>query len=492
MKIRSRGFAGLAGCFLALAGCSGGHREAKAPGVAIWIGPGARELDLGSLSRLADQGVTEYFVESGRLEWDGGRPRLVEEHPPRAARQERTTLVVTGSWPSAGIDAAAAATALAAQIDGLRLAAERAGRLPIGVHLDLDVEGGWADYARALKDLRAALDDRLYLSASLSRADLDQPEIADRIAPLDFVVGFLYGQRPGEKEDTDAWDFQQVEQAANHLDALGRPWYLGAVTLGVATWRGGRGSVRGVSSELDLGGLVRDGRLELKRGFSLEGIDRQVYEFTARSPLVVGAWALSTGDSVRVVRAATSNVEELLRRCGAWSQKHMLGQVFWRLPTAGERMSLTAANLADALAPAPSLPALDLLVERTAAGRDQWQLRLTLTDTNDESTDLGFFDANYVDLSVEHARIADVSPGDFSRFELSAGGERATMRALREADTVRLFAPIVEGRQRLVTGPIVLQLTGREAVVRTSGRFLRTDGEYAVLEPREWTFGSAR
>lgn len=492
MKPNLAGLLGLAGCALALAGCPGAHRTAKPPGVAVWLGAGAADLDATTLARLADQGVTDLFVESARLEWSGAMPRLVAVRAPRVARQVRTTLVVAGDWPAAGVDAAAAAAALAPQIEGLRLAAEREGRLAVGVHFDVDAAGGWPGYGSVLARLRSELDDRLYLSASLRPADLDRAELGKLIAPLDFVVAFLYGQRPGEAEQPAAWDLEEVERAAGRLDALGRPFFLGAVTVGTAAWHDRGGGVRAATSALDLGALVREGRLELKRGFSLEGVDRQVYEFRARSPLVVGAWALSAGDSVRVVRAATSNVEELLRRCGAWSVRGLLGQVFWRLPAADERMSLTAANLADALAPAPSVPALDLLVERTAAGRDQWQLRLTLTDANDEGTDLAFFDANYVELTVEHARIAEVEPGAFARFELFFQGDRGTMRALREADMVRLFAPIVEGRQRLATGPIRLELTGPAATVRTTGRFLRTDGELTVLEPREWTFGSAR
>jgi hypothetical protein len=155
-------------------------------------------------------------------------------------------------------------------------------------------------------------------------------------------------------------------------------------------------------------------------------------------------------------------------------------------------MSLSVANLADALAPEASLPELEILVERPSARRDEWQVVLTLVSGNDESTDLAFFDSNYIDLSIGHARIAEVEPGDFARFELSAGGERATMRALREADMLRLFAPIVEGRQRLSTGPITLRLTGKEATVRTAGSFLLTDGRTAVLEAREWSFAPAR
>ena len=477
---------------LASGGCFAERRAPKPPGTAVWIGAASNAPDAAGLGRLADQGVTEYFVEAARLDWDGGRPRVRPVPPSRAARQDRTTLVISGTWPVAEIDVEAAASELAQALAGLRLTAERDGRLPVGVHFDVDAGAALPGYGRALARLRREMDARLYLSATVTRAEIERPELAELAEAVDFLVVFAYGQRPGEPEDPDAWDLQAVEAGVRRLDALGRPYLLGAVTVGTAIWRDRSGKTRGTSAELDLAELVREPRLELKRGFSLEGIDRQVYEFRARSPLVVGAWALSSGESVRVVRAATSNVEELLRRVGVWQAGGLLGPVFWRLPSASERMSLSAANLADALAPEASLPELEILVERPSARRDEWQVVLTLVSGNDESTDLAFFDSNYIDLSIGHARIAEVEPGDFARFELSAGGERATMRALREADMLRLFAPIVEGRQRLSTGPITLRLTGKEATVRTAGSFLLTDGRTAVLEAREWSFAPAR
>jgi len=477
---------------LLLAGCFGEKREPRPPGSAVWLGASPSAPDAAVLARLADQGVTEYFVEAAKLAWDGSRPRFEPVAASRAARRDRTTLVVSGTWPGSGVDPDDAAGALAEAIEGLRLGAEREGRLPVGVHFDVDGSHALAGYAAVLARLRGEMDARLYLSATLARADLARKEIADLAEALDFLVVFAYGQRPGGPEDPGAWDLLSVEGDVGRLDELGRPYLIGAVTVGTATWRGRSGERRGTSSELDLAALVREPRLELKRGFSLEGIDRQVYEFRARSPLVVGAWALSTGESVRVVRAATSNVEEFLRRCGAWQTGRLLGPLFWRLPGPTERLSLTAANLADALAPEASVPQLELVMERREAGRGQWQVVLQLISGNDESTDLAFFDSNYVDLSVAHARIAEVDPGDFARFELSVGGERGTMRALREADALRLYVPIVEGRQRLSTGPITLRLTGREAALRTSGSFLLTDGRNATLETREWTFGAAR
>jgi hypothetical protein len=477
---------------LALGGCFAERREPKSPGVAVWVGAGSIAPDAAVLARLAEQGVTEYFVEAARLAWDGPRPRLEPVPARRAPRRDRTSLVIVGTWPAVEVDAGEAASALAQAIQGLRLSAERDGRLPVGVHFDVEAGGALAGYGRTLAKLRREMDARLYLSATVARADLGREELADLVEALDFAVVFAYGQRPGEPEDPDAWDLQAVEATVSRLDALGRPYMLGAVTVGTATWRDRSGRARGNSAELDLAALVRTPKLELKRGFSLEGIDRQVYEFRARSPVVVGSWAMSAGESVRVARAATSNLEEFLRRCGAWQTGALLGPLFWRLPTPTERMSISAANLADALAPEASVPALEIVVERPSAGREEWRLVLTLVSGNDESTDLAFFDSNYVDLSVRHARITEVDPGAFARFELAAGGERKTMRALREADALRLFVPIVEGRQRLATGPITLLLTGPEPTVRTAGSFLLTDGRTADLEAREWTFAAAR
>src|SRR5690606_4501643 len=185
-------------------------------------------------------------------------------------------------WPSGSVAPKEAAAELARGIQGLVIAAEGAGRAPIGVHFDLEAAGAPADYARTLESLREELDGRLELSASFGPAQLTDAEAAKRLAePLDFLVAFLYGQRPEADEDARAWDLQSVEVAVRGLERLDRPYYLTAVTVGTASWRS-RGRVQATSTSLDLSALVRESRLELKRGFSLEGIDRQVYEFRAK------------------------------------------------------------------------------------------------------------------------------------------------------------------------------------------------------------------
>jgi hypothetical protein len=453
----------------------------------VWIGAESAPPTLDELARFADLGVTEYFLDWGRLEWSGQTPLLAAVPPRRAARRERATLVVSGTWPAAAIDAEAAGRALAAGLEGLRLEAERAGWLPIGLHLDLAPGDALASYGRGLAELRREMDARWYLSATVERRDLGREGLRRAIEPVDFVVAFVYGQRPGEGEVPAAWDLQAVEQLGPALEALERPYYLGAATLGSASWLDARGQPRAVTAGLGLATLVGQPRLELKRGFTLEGIDRQVYEFRARAPVTVGAWSLAAGDAVRVVRTTTANVEELERRAGAWSLTRSLGTLYWRLPGAGERLALSAASLIEALAPEPARARLELELEPVATAAELWQLRLTLTAATDEGTELAFFDNNYVELEVAGGVVVEVEAGDFARFDLYGAGERGTMRAVRAADRVRFYAPVVEGRQRLSSGLIALRPATREPTLRTSGSFLLVDGTTLTLAPRAWT-----
>src|SRR5690606_15660231 len=143
-----------------------------------------------------------------------------------------------------------------------------AGHLPAGLHFELRGRGGLAALGALLAALRDETDGRLLLSAGIGRSDLDDPELAKLAAEADFLVAFLYGQRPGDAEDPRSWDLQEVERGLQRLETLNCPYYVTAVTAGSASLRDRRGSRREVSTSFDIAQLVRDSRFELKRGFS--------------------------------------------------------------------------------------------------------------------------------------------------------------------------------------------------------------------------------
>ncbi|MBP9144579.1 MAG: hypothetical protein KBF21_11185 [Thermoanaerobaculia bacterium] len=468
-------------------GCFGGSRPEKARGAALWLARDSGALDAIAQNRLAAAGLGEFYLDAAELEWNGSL-KLRRFERPAIPRRTPTTLVVSGPWLPGDRPPDALATALLAELSALRIESEQDGLLVVGFHFEVDPGDSAERLGKTLGRLRSILPDNLFLSAGLDRHSLAGPAAQTLADAVDYVTCMIYGQRPGEAEDPAAWDLEAVEENFRRLEALKRPYFTGAVTLGTATWRGRGGEAKGSSTELSLGELIRARNLELAPGFSLLGIDRQVWEFVARGPVRVGPWSLAAGDRIRVVRTATPFIEEFRRRVVAWESPHRLGDVFYRLRRESEGLSLSVDNFVAVLAPDAAAPELELAIERVATGDRRWVVRVGLTNRSSESSDLAFFDSNFVQLQVSGATIGDANPGDFERLELLVDGEKGTMRAFREANTVRFFLPLVEENQTAASGEIELRLTQREPTLAISATFLLADGRTLTLDPRDWQF----
>jgi hypothetical protein len=464
-------------------GCLGGSRPEKTGGSALWLTRDSGEFTAEAQDRLAALGLKEIYLDSAELDWSGG-VRLRRIQAPAIPPRTPTTLVISGLWLPGDRPPEQLATGLLSELSSLRIEAEQKGLLVTGFHFAVDPAESAESFAITLGRLRSGLGKNLFLSVGLGRKSLEGPE-AEAIADgADYVVSLLYGQRPGEAEDPTAWDLQAVEQNFRRLEALRKPYFTGAITLGTATWRGRDGKPKGQTTTLALGELIGGRNLELKPGFSLQGIDRQVWEFVAKGAARVGEWDLAKGESVRVVRTATSLIEEFRRRVGAWDSPSRLGEVFYRLPREGEKLSLSVDNLVGVLAPDAAIPVIALTLERVASSPGRWLIRARLSNQSSESTDLAFFDSNFVEIAVTGATIGEVEPGDFQRVELLIDGEKGTMRAFREANTVRLFLPLVAEHREAASGAIELKLADRTPAATISGTFLLADGRTLAIEPQ--------
>jgi len=474
------------------ASCFGGRVPERGAGSALWVAADSAPIEPARLARLEGFGVRELFVEVARLEWRGATPSFERRAIASPARRMPVTLVVDGEWTTDGIDPDEVAAKLAAEVATLEAQAERAGLLVVGIHFDLPLPRDLEEYRRALTALRRRLDGRLLVSIDLPREGLGREHLAELARAVDYSVCFLYGQRPGEAEDPDAWDLQSVERSVRRLEGLDARYLLGAALVGSVERLGPGGSAKGATSSLSLRELVAQPALELVPGFSLEGVDRQVFELAARAPVRVGDWQLAKGERVRVVKSATPFLEELLRRAGVWETPHRLGQVFFRAPLPGEGMALGLGSLEEALSPEPAQPRLDLSLERIGRDARVWTVRVRLENRGAEPTDLAFFDSNFVELRVRGGRIAEVLPGDFRRYELLHDGrEKGTMRALREADTVRLFAPLVEGGDLLESGAIEVVLRDENPTLTLSASFLLPEGRLLETDAIDWAFSES-
>ncbi len=477
-------------CALLLGACPESWRPSeKAPGSALWLGNNSEPLESRDLAQLSEAGIGEVYLTVARLQPSEPGGPLIRVEAPDPPGSMPVTLAISGEWSGAE-DAQSLAGRIAEAVRELRFEIESRGGVPAGLHFDLREVGSFESYAELLGLLREELDRNVFLSTSLKRGWLDRPAITAVTQAVDFVVPFLYGQRVDEAEDGKAWDYIELELQLQKLEDLGVPYMIGVVGLGTATHLSDAGAVKARTTRLSLQEIIWNRDLKLRPGFSLEGVNRRVYAVAAERSTRAGKWRLTRGDGIRVVRAATSDIEELTRLVDAWEFPRHLGQVYYRLPSSEERLSLTLENLLNALDPAPASPDLELgvsLQRRTGRG---WLVRLSIANRNGEITELSLIDSNYIQATALDGEFSSrVEAGGFYRYELYRtrdGGE--PKRDIRHPNLIRFHLPILEGRQQLASGDIEVKVRGEPTLV-VEGRFLLPNGQTLEVGPRVWRGG---
>lgn len=457
----------------------------RAPGSAVEIATGT--VSAPDLARLEEVGIRELWVDAGRLEWEAGRPVVQPRLGFTPPRRMTCTLIVRGPWaPGASEDEESMADDLAAGIAEVLVAAEAKGLFAAGVHFDLRGLADPSAPAAVLAELHQRIDETLAISATLPRELLDHPEAEGLTKAVDFVVAHLYGQPVGEAEVPTAWDFQQVERSTRLLEELEEPYLLGVSILGSTALLGASGTEES-STTVGLGDLVRARGLALEHGFTLEGIDRQVYAFRAEQRTRLGSWQLAQGQRVRLVGTSTPHLEELRRLLGVWSTPHRLGELYIRLPGPDEKTGLRVANLINALGPSPVMPEPVVTVESLPPGRSTLRMKIRLENPSLEPTDLGFVDHNFVELVAVNAVWKDIEGGDFDRFDLLKPDRSGELRRSLQSPTVlRLYVPLLEAGASLLSGPIDLEPRTVDPRIEISANFLVPSGRSASFGPLSW------
>lgn len=472
-----------------LGGCFGSWGRPERPlADAAWVGDASAlpGLDLGALHT---GGLKELFLETGTLEWTGATPRVQVGAIPAVPNLMRTSLVITGAWSASLGDSKGAGARLAEEVKRLVLAAQARGVFPSGVHLDLQATGNLTSYAQGLRTVRGELPKTLLLSASVQRGWLSDEAAAKVARAVDFSVLFVYGQRPGEPDQTDAWDFQEVVKAVRKMEALKRPYLAGVVTVGSATHQGARGEPLEWTTAMGLSTPVENPRLKVEGGFTLEGLDRSVYAFRAEAPTNVGSWPVARGEGVRLVGTSPSYLQQLRKRIAEVATPRYRGMLFYRLPLPAERLTPSAAQLLDALGPTPPSPDLVVAAELLERTPQHWVFKVVLENRNDEHSDMAVLANNFVEVAADGGLIGTVNAGAFHRFELlRKGSDAVDIEALRTPQRARLYLPVLEGKGRYESGPVELRIQDpRTAQVTLSASFLLPDGRVVAAPGVLWT-----
>ncbi|MDA8019333.1 MAG: hypothetical protein MPN21_17975 [Thermoanaerobaculia bacterium] len=460
-------------------------RKSRSPVSAIWIGVESGRLEPSDAALLQTAGIEEAFVEMATLTPEASEPIRRREQMPQELGLP-VHLVVTGSprLPADEETLESLAETVAEAVRQLRFEAESRGWLVLGVCFDLE-DTDLDRQATLLKEIRGSLDE-LFVSSTVRREQLtaDEDEIEALASAVDFLIAELYGQRPGQADVKEAWDLTKMEKNIELLEELDVPYQVGVVTLGTASYASRKGAVKAQTTAMTMQQVMSDRSMRLRPGFALEGTDRRVYVLRAEAPARVNRWELITGEMVRVVRAATYDLEELHRLLSLWPTKHHLGQVYYRLPGPEEGLSLPVESLAGALDTSPATPelVLDVSVQRRV-GRG-WLVRFIIENLNREFTELSFTKYNYIEVRTAHgAFAAEQRPGDFYSYDLFLEREEGAepKRTIRNPNLMRLQVPVLEADQRVSTGDILIQ--SRRLELSLEGRFLLPDGRVLDLGP---------
>ncbi len=323
-----------------------------------------------------------------------------------------------------------------------------------GVHLDIPFSDATAQaHAVALKEARSLL------SHGLSRAGQGGPRLPRDVA----LTWSLRRPPPNEKKPREA-----VQALASRTDgfvafvfgddngadpaftdSLGKLWWAGYEPAGAGVVRrtSGESGPRVPDGALDP--LTNDPRLELVQ--EVPWNEEKGWEFTLRATrsAVAGGLTLAAGDSVTF---ALPSLADMLARFGSDRARRRFARgrlvVFQGTSDAARLFPISA--LADALAGHRGAP--DLQIWESPEGR---QLRVGAENGNVHASLVSRVQ-NWVEVDLAPARVWDVEPGAFDRWEVYDGSGRPVSPG--RASRVRLFETLVAPLERFA--PARLQVRG--------------------------------
>lgn len=445
-------FAALTVALCAVAACSrrgrGPDHQEALRGNAVWFAEGIGEGDSGVEETLLSFRCAAAFVPTRRLTggptgWAGS------DLPAPASPFRRVPVVLVIEAPA---DPLAGATEEQQKTLGAFLAREVASALargaefgPVrGVHLDVPFSPATAEpLAAALAEARSLLANELSrkgdavspvargvsLTLSLRSPPPSDEKEKDALRALtsrtDGIVAFVFG---GDNAADAAF-----------TDSLGKPWWSGldSRTTGAVRTSTGEQSARAPESMLDR--LTEDPRSELRHELPWNSDKGAGFSLQASRPIRLGSFALSAGDSVVFSQPSLADLVARLRAAPAGRFARGRVVVFGETSDAGRVFPVAA--FADVLAGRPTAPTLRAWVE----GDGSRLLRLGAENASPHASAVSRVET-WIEVDLAPARVGDVEPGGFDRWEAYDGKGRPVSPG--RASRLRLYETFVAPFER--------------------------------------------
>ncbi|HVE66706.1 MAG TPA: hypothetical protein VNC59_08995, partial [Thermoanaerobaculia bacterium] len=455
--------AALTALLLVTANCS---RRGRAPGAeeplrgnAVWFAQGLAEGDAAIEESLLSVRSAAAFVPARRFTggsagWSGS------DLPAPAAPLTRVPVVLVIEAPA---DPLAGVTDEQQETFGGFLSREIASALargaefgPVrGVHLDLPFSAATTEpLAAALREARSQLANELSrrgdAAASSARGipltfSLRAPASSDEegrdalralASRMDGVVAFVFG---GANAADPAF-----------TESLGKPWWSAYDSRTTGTIRRRSGAAGDHAPESLLDRLTEDPRSDFRHEVPWNAGRGFEFSLTAGRPLRLKALSLSEGDGVVFSQPPLADLIGLLR--AAPSGRLERGRVVVVGETSDSGRVFPVSALADVFGGRPVAPAFRASVD----GGDPRLLRIGAENPAAHASAVSRVE-NWIEVDLAPARLGDVEPGGFDRWEAYDAKGRAVSPG--RATRVRLYETFVAPFERLE--PARVQVRGK-------------------------------
>ena len=313
-----------------------------------------------------------------------------------------------------------------------------------GVHLDVPFSAATVEpLAAAVREARSRLANELSgrgtsvspsaraisLSLSLrSRAPSDD-DGKDALRALtsraDGIVAFVFG-------GTNAAD-------PAFTDSLGKPWWVAYDSRTIGTIRKGSGEPVARAPESLLDPLTEDPRSDFRHEVPWSVERGAEFALRASRPLRFGGFSLSAGDSV--VFSQPSIADLVARARTALPGRLARGRVIVVGETSDAGRVFPVAGLADVFSVRPTNPVLRVSIDRDGSRL----LRIGAENASPHASAASRVE-NWIEVDLAPARVGDVVPGGFDRWEAYDGNGRAVSPG--RASRLRLYETFVAPLER--------------------------------------------
>jgi hypothetical protein len=243
--------------------------------------------------------------------------------------------------------------------------AAREGVTVADLQLDLDVPARLLpQYRQLLESVRNQTPPHTRLSVTGLQWWMDAPALAETLAAVDFWIPQFYGAEIPQRLEqlVPIASPQQTARAVKRARRLGKPFYAGLAASGYAALYSTEGKLLELRGDLDPALVASHPEMELseRSRFETAGADdirsewRLVYR--ARRECVLDGLVMRPGEALLLDVPSAANLRACAQAARAQGGASLLGLCVFRLPGAADPTTLTVAEIAAALAAAPTQP----------------------------------------------------------------------------------------------------------------------------------------